>query len=203
MLNNSSATFQYDPSYRPLLTGSFASLSAFAVNSATTTAALPLSAAQCSGVSPFCGTRLPVSQVPSPQWLVPRWYSNRLPFPNHPSPPAILHPAIQPFSLQDRFKSLPGSTDPQLRNLPGSELLRPAFASRPHDLRIEGAGFTTSRNMVQSVWGQGCRISGRKAGVEDFGLWWLSDAGFRVLRSSVEITGNRGVRVKRVGMSDW
>ena len=102
---------------------------------------------------PLSKTPHPVSHAPPPPLLVPRWCSNRAPFTNHPPPPAIHHPTTQTSSLKKSFKSLPGPTDTQLRNLSGSGFLRSVFAFRVHDPRFEGSGFTTLRNRVPECLG--------------------------------------------------
>ena len=92
----------------------------------------------------------PVSHAPPPPFLVPRWCSNRAPFPNHPPPPAIHHPTTQPPpSTNQSFKSLPGPTDTQLRNLSGSVLCL-------------HSGSTIYRSNVQGLrhHGIGCRVFG-------------------------------------------
>jgi len=80
------------PCTLPTLTSSVASVSAPAFNSAPTTASWPNLAAKCSGVTPSCGTRLPVSQD------LPRgWHPAGIPI-ARPSPttPYPLQPPTPP-----------------------------------------------------------------------------------------------------------
>ena len=92
---------------------------------------------------------------------------------------------------------LPDPTDTQLRNHAGPGFFRSVFAFRVHDLRIEGSGFMTLRNRVQSVWGQGCRISGRTAsdsrtrGFGDCGLQGLGSCSSGSEFLEIEVFGSR------------